>query len=337
MLRPGTAPARLLTILASGLATFAGLDVARTAPAAVDIHEWTVPWADTRPRDPDLDAKGRVWFVGQVGHYLAWLDPSAEKFERIPLEAGTGPHNLVVAGDGAVWFSGNLKGYIGRLDPATGAIKRFPMPDPEAKDPHTLIFGRNGELWFTVQAGSFVGRLDPKSGTVRLVKIPTPGARPYGIALDSKGRPFFNEFGTAKLGTLDPATLALKEYALPEGARGRRIAITSDDKVWYVDYGRGKLARLDPASGKVDEWAAPSGEQSLPYAMANDDRDRLWFVETGPQPNRLVGFDPKTSTYFANAPIAGGGGTVRHMVFVRAGRELWFGTDKNTIGRARIP
>jgi virginiamycin B lyase len=172
---------------------------------------------------------------------------------------------------------------------------------------------------------------------VRLVKIPTPGARPYGIALDSKGRPFFNEFGTARLGTLDPATLALKEYPLPEGTRGRRIAITSDDKVWYVDYGRGKLARLDPASGKVDEWAAPSGDQSLPYAMAGDDRDRLWFVETGPQPNRLVGFDPKTSTYFANTPIAGGAGTVRHMVFVRAGRELWFGTDKNTIGRARIP
>jgi virginiamycin B lyase len=71
--------------------------------------------------------------------------------------------------------------------------------------------------------------------------------------------------------------------------------------------------------------------------MAGDDRDRLWFVETGPQPNRLVGFDPKTATYIANAPIPGGGGTVRHMVFARAGRELWFGTDKNTIGRARIP
>jgi hypothetical protein len=37
MLRSRTVTARLLTILASGLATFAGLSVARTAPVPVDV------------------------------------------------------------------------------------------------------------------------------------------------------------------------------------------------------------------------------------------------------------------------------------------------------------
>jgi virginiamycin B lyase len=71
--------------------------------------------------------------------------------------------------------------------------------------------------------------------------------------------------------------------------------------------------------------------------MTVDDADRLWAVETGPQPNRLVGFDPKTEQFFGSTPIPSGGSTVRHMVFHRPTREIWFGTDANTIGRAKLP
>ena len=56
------------------------------------------------------------------------------------------------------------------------------------------------------------------------------------------------------------------------------------------------------------------------------------------QPNKLVGFDPKSSTWFSITPISkSGGGTVRHMTFHRPTRTLWFGTDANTIGRAVVP
>ena len=50
---------------------------------------------------------------------------------------------------------------------------------------------------------------------------------------------------------------------------------------------------------QVSEHLLPEGEGSLPYAMAVDDHDRLWV-------------DRRT-------------------------REIWFGTDHDTIGRARIP
>jgi virginiamycin B lyase len=62
----------------------------------------------------------------------------------------------------------------------------------------------------------------------------------------------------------------------------------------------------------------------------------VWFVTTGAFPNRLVGFDPKTETFFSDTPIPSGGGAVRHMFFDRGRREIWFGTDTNTIGRARL-
>ncbi|MDQ3556263.1 MAG: lyase, partial [Gemmatimonadota bacterium] len=51
------------------------LTVAAVEP--VQITEWQVPWADSRPRDPYVDAQGRVWFVGQRSDYVAYLEPSS--------------------------------------------------------------------------------------------------------------------------------------------------------------------------------------------------------------------------------------------------------------------
>lgn len=307
-------------------------------PDPVSIDEWVVPWDRSRPRDPFVAPDGMVWFVGQVGNYVARLDPRTGKFTRFELDPGTLPHNLIVARDGMVWFAGNANGMIGRLDPRTGGITRYPMPDSAARDPHTLIQNERGDIFFTVQGGNFVGHLDTKTGKVRLAKVTKPRARPYGIVLDPKGTPWFCEFGTNVIARLDPATMTIREYALPDpGARPRRLAVTSDGMVWYGDYTRGTIARLDPATGAVKEWPLPGGLRSYPYAVTVDDRDRVWMVETGAKPNILVGFDTKTQKVVAAEPIAkSGAGTVRHMVFDPRTRSIWFGTDENTIGRAKV-
>ena len=62
----------------------------------VEIREWLVPWQNSRPRDPYVDSSGRVWFVGQADHYVANLQPETGEFNRVDLEPGTGPHNLIV-------------------------------------------------------------------------------------------------------------------------------------------------------------------------------------------------------------------------------------------------
>lgn len=311
---------------------------AQAEPAPVPIKEWPVPWENSRPRDPAVAPDGKIWFVGQVGNYLARLDPVSGDFKRYELDPGTNPHDVIVDARGRPWFAGNRNGTIGRLDPVTGAVTRFPMPDSTARDPHTLVFDQQGDIWFTVQQSNFVGHLDVESGKIRLVKLPTPRSLPYGIALDRSGRPWFDLFGTNKIGTIDPGTMELKEYPLPDlKSRPRRIALTRDGGVWYVDYTRGFLGRLDPATGAVREWQNPGGRGSLPYGMTVDDADRLWFVETGTQPNKLVGFDPKTERFFSVSPIPSGGGSVRYMIFDPKTRLIWFGTDRNTIGRARVP
>ena len=307
-------------------------------PVQVTVEEWTVPWERTRPRDPYPDAKGRIWFVGQVGNYVATFDTATKQFRRWEIDEGTHPHNLIVDRAGMVWYAGNRNGMIGRLDPAMGAITRYPMPDSAVRDPHTLVQDAAGTIWFTAQQSSHVGRLDPKTGEVRLVRVEPRTARPYGIVVAPSGHPWFAPFGASRLVRIDPRTMALTDFPLPDAAsRVRRLEVTRDGMVWYADYTRGMLGRLDPKTGATKEWALPGGVRSFPYAMARDHRDRLWMVETGANPNRLVAFDPRTQEWLAPVPIAKSGAmSVRHMVFHAPTREIWFGTDANTIGRARI-
>jgi virginiamycin B lyase len=324
-------------VLSVAVSPLAHAQTPRAGTAVSELKSWSTPWDGTRPRDPFADQKGRVWFVGQVGNYVARLDPASGEFKRYDIEEGTHPHNLVVDAKGMVWFTGNANGRIVRLDPATGKTTSFPMPDPKVRDPHTMTFDRNGDAWFTAQGAGVVGKLTTSTGKIQLWNM-GENSRPYGILMDSKGRPWFDLFGTNKIGTIDPASGRLETFNLPnDRARPRRIAITSDDVIWYGDYTRGYLGRLDPKTGKVAEYLLPSGPGSLPYAMTSDDRGRIWLAETGPQPNRLVAFDPAKKAFTETITIAADkANTIRHMTFDKATRQIWFGGDANMIGRVKV-
>lgn len=309
-----------------------------------EIQEWEVPYADSRPRDPYVAPDGRVWFVGQRSDYVAVLDPSTGEFTRHDLPEGAGPHNLIVSDDGSIWYAGNRAAHIGKVDPETGEVTQFPMPDGDPRDPHTLVHDGQGGIWFSAQGANKVGHFDPATGDVRLAEAPRVegrggqmgGVRPYGIKIDSEGRPWIALLGTNAIGTVDPATMEMRSFALPEGARPRRLEIDSQDRIWYVDYARGKLARLDPATGDVREWDSPGGAESGPYGMAIDADDRIWYVETGPDRNPFIGFDPATEE-FTVTEVPSGAGAIRHMYYDVRTNSVWFGTDANTIGRAALP
>jgi virginiamycin B lyase len=327
------APALFQSRVPLALSLLAALGEAQTMKAS--IEEWRVPWSGTRPRDPSVAPDGRVWFVGQQGDYAAHFDTATKEMKRFDLPSGAGPHTVLVDGLGRPWYTGNTASHIGRLDPATSKATRFSTPG--VGDPHTLTFAPDGGLWFSAQNANVIGRLDTATGKVDTLRVPTSGARPYGIATAPDGTVWCVLFGTNKLARIDPVKKTLREVPLPRtGTRPRRIGITSDGAVWYVDYSGGRLGRYNPGDGGVQDWPCPAATGSAPYSMTVDDKDRIWLVETGPNPNRLVGFDPATRAFTAPMPIPSGGGTVRHMVFHRPTRSIWFATDANTLVRATL-
>ena len=312
------------------------------ASEMLTIEEWTVPYADSRPRDPYVGPDGRVWFVGQASHYAAVLDPETGEFTKYDMDDGTGPHNLIVDNAGAVYYAGNRARHIGIIDPQTGSIDKIMMPDERARDPHTLIWDHEGDIWFTVQGGNLIGFLDTDTRQVRFVDAPeiqggrSTSSRPYGIKIDSKNRPWIAHFSTNLIGMIDPSSFELIGYDLPDGARPRRLVVDSRDRIWYVDYARGKLGLVLEGNGFVKEWDLPAGQQSRPYGLAIDKNDLIWLVETGIQPNRFVGFDTSAEEFIDMVDVASGGGTIRHMYYDESMDSIWFGTDVNTVGRAVV-
>ena len=343
---------RYLDLVVTGLAASALLSAA-AANEAVQIDEWEVPYhmqkgavhdsppsaqqEETRPRDPWIDSRGRAWFVGQMGNYIAVLDPESGEFERFELSAGAHPHSLIIDADDNVWYSGNLDSHIGKLDPATGRVWKFPTDDLGIQDPHTMVWDRSGDMWFTAQHSACIGKLTVATGQFEVVRIRERGVRVYGIKLDSNDAPWVSLFGTNKIVRVDPQSLEVTEFLLPEGARPRRIALTSDDVVWYTDYAQGQLGRLDPRTGDVSVWDSPGGPAAIPYGIEVDAQDRLWFVESPLAKSNLVGFDTKTEVFFSVTPFGSGGRAVRHMHFHAPTNSIWMGTDANTIARARLP
>jgi len=296
------------------------LAVAATATLSVEIKEYDVPTPNARPHDPAVGPDGSLWVTEQKANKLGRLDPKTGKFQEYPLKTpGSGPHGLVADRNGNIWFTAIAKGYVGKLDPKTGNITEYRAPGEQEMDPHTPVFDQNGMLWFTNEESSTIGRLDPGTGEIELKAIPTPHAVPYGIVVTSQGVPFFCEFHTNKLASIDPRSMTIREYPLPEGARPRRLALAADGTIYFSDYAQGKLGYFDPATGKVEEWPSPGGPNSEPYGIAITGDGMVWYAETGVTPNTLVRFDPRTKT-FASENIPSGGGVVRNMAATKDGR-----------------
>lgn len=309
--------------------------VAIAEPA--EISEWLVPWERTSPVSPFVDQRGRVWFAGQRGDYVANLSPESGEFSRYDLERGAEPHSLVVGNTGLVWFTGARQRYIGRLNPANGRVDQYEMTDSKARGPGALVFDSAGNIWFTVAAGNFVGKLTVSSGSLRLSEVATRKARPSHIVINSRDEPWAAASGRNLLLRIDPDSMAIAEIELPDKkARPLRLVTTSDDHVWWADHARGYLGSYDPDSGRFAEWPMPGGENSEPWGMAVDHDDRIWIAESGPNPNTLVGFDTRTSRFFSTGIIPSGGNGVQDMYYFEPAGEVWFATGTNYIGRASI-
>lgn len=194
---------------------------------SISIKEWNVPTPNSRPHDPVVAPDGSLWYTGQMANKLRRFDPQTGQFKEFPLKTPElGPHGLAADRDGNIWFTAVFKGYIGKLNPSTGEITEYHMPDPRAKDPHTPAFDQKGNSLVHNGTIEFCGKA--RSGEISLKEVPTAHAIPYGIADLPSGVPYFCEFGTNKLASIDPESMKITEYEMPKGARPRRLAVATD-------------------------------------------------------------------------------------------------------------
>ena len=296
---------------------------------SIEITEWMVPTLGQRSRDPVEAPDGSIWWTGMWASLAGRLDPETGEMEEFRLPPSARPHSIVPDADGNIWYTGNSNATIGKLDPKTGVITEY---ETEARDPHTAVFHPNGRLYFTAQRAGMLGRLSPETGEVTEIQTEP---RPYGMQVASDGTVWIAYNGINKIGALDPETMSVRYYEVPnEESRIRRLGLTSDGMVWYGNSTRGRIGRLNPETGEIREWPSPSGPDSHPYAFSVVD-NIIWYNESGMRPDALVRFDPETER-FQSWAIPSGVGIIRNMWVTEAGNLLIHQTSSNRIGLVEI-
>ncbi len=295
----------------------------------IEVKEWTTPTLGQRARDPIEGPDGAIWWTGMFASLIGRLDPQTGDMQEYLLPPAARPHSIIPGPDDNIWYTGNSNATIGKLVPATGMITEYPT---KAKDPHTPIFHPNGKLYFTSQQANMLGRLDIKTG--ELTEIETR-EKPYGIQVGTDGRLYIAYNGTNAIGAMDPDSLAVQYYEVPDASsRIRRLAIDSKGIVWYVNSTRGRLGRLDPTSGAIREWDSPSGPESHPYAIVVV-KDIIWYNESAVRPDTLVRFDPE-SEVFQSWVIPSGFGINRRMYVTHDNNILIHQSSSNRVGIVKI-
>ncbi|HET9215548.1 MAG TPA: cytochrome C [Terriglobia bacterium] len=296
---------------------------------SIKISEWVVPTLGQRSRDPVEAPDGSIWWTGMYASLVGRLDPKTGQMKEYPLPQTARPHTIVPDSNGNIWYTGNSNATLGKLDPATGKITEYKTT---ARDPHSAVFHRNGMMYFTAQNARVVGRFSPLTGeTTEISTEPNP----YGIQMAPDGTLWVAFNGTNKIGAVNPDTMAIKYYEVPDASsRIRRLGLASDGTVWYGNSTRGRIGKLNPKTGEIKEWPSPSGPTSHPYALAVIN-DVVWYNESGMRPDTLVRFDPKTEK-FQSWAIPSGVGIVRNMWVTRAGNLLIHQSSSNRVGLVEI-
>ncbi|HEX9192319.1 MAG TPA: lyase, partial [Burkholderiales bacterium] len=82
-------------------------------------------------------------------------------------------------------------------------------------------------------------------GAIREWEIPTPDSGPYDIAVDHRGKIWFDEFTANKIVRFDPATAKFSEFPLPGvDSQVRKMAVDQAGAVWLSEYKNSRMVRV---------------------------------------------------------------------------------------------
>jgi virginiamycin B lyase len=134
-----------------------------------------------------------------------------------------------------------------------------------------------GPIYYTAQSSGKLGILDPKTGRYEEVALGS-GSAPHGVVVGPDGAPWITDGGQNAIVRVDPATRAVRVFALPADSGYTNLNTPTFDRkgrVWFTGQS-GYYGRLDPASGDIKVWKAPRGRG--PYGMTTTPSGEVYYA-----------------------------------------------------------
>ena len=221
--------------------------IGRVDPNTNVVTEFRLPSDVANPHTP-LVYRNRVWFTAQSNNTYGELDPAtgAVRTFRCPT-AGSLPYGLRAAPNGYLWIALFGTNKLARVDPVNGALTEFTLPAAGAR-PRRLEVSADGMVWYADYPRGYLGRLNPATGAVREWLSPSGASSgPYGIAVGSDGRIWYNESRANTMVGFDPQTEQFVSVRIPtSGSVVRNVSSdVANRRIWLALSGTQRIGRLD--------------------------------------------------------------------------------------------
>lgn len=89
------------------------------------------------------------------------------------------------------------------------------------------------------------------------------------------GKVFFAGQAGNYVGSVDPATGAIKYYEIEESTNPHTVIVDDQGMVWYAGNRNGRIGKLNPATGEIKTFM--TGEARDPHTMHFDGKGNIWF------------------------------------------------------------
>jgi virginiamycin B lyase len=278
--------------------------------------EYDLPRRGAEPHDAIVDAQGMIWYDDFGQAVLGRLDPKTgetKEWQLPSIKQGVPQGSLCLAVDkaGNIWIAKPFSAGIIKFDPKTEKTESWNEPAPFNNNESRTTFlaiSPDGSTWFDDTHNMRLNQV--RSGSEKVTGFPVypgmnltytgsgaRGPKPrghsmYGIAVDSKGTPYWADIAGGNLGELDPETGKTTLYPPPTVNSGiRRMHIDWEDKVWFGESYGDKIGMFDTKTKQFKEWDDPA-PWDAPYDAVRDKSDHVW---TGSWSTDLASrLDPKT-------------------------------------------
>ena len=195
-----------------------------------------------------------------------------------------------------------MQGYVNQSMPGAPQLRKGERLMEERGDQRVQIYRELGEFLAKINQskGPWTYALKtfprPKGEATKVVytewDLPRKLAQPHDVVVDGKGHAWYSAFGDQKIGRVDLATGAVKEYDIaiskPEFPTGI-LALRNDRDgiLWFGNMYQASIGRFDPATEKVryftpppeDNLASTQLNQVSPFSAAAD--GKVWAQNSG--------------------------------------------------------
>jgi streptogramin lyase len=209
--------------------------------------QWKVPTASANPYDLFFDMGGNIWFTEYTGNMVGFFNPVTKTFaENTVPTSNSHPYGITMDVAGNMWFVENNAMKIASFTPTAGGkvnIKEHAIAP--MNNPHLITSDAAGNIWYSEGFSGYIGEFIPKTGAHTNINVSKglctpsscPGTHISGMSVDSKGRIWFDDSLSARVGNFNPATGIVKTLKLSDTSAHpyNGLAVDASNNTWFTE------------------------------------------------------------------------------------------------------